>query len=170
MKKNSVLVKQVLVGILTAGALVFGFSSCSDEDIMANESMNPEMEREYDGPALETYGLSYMDFITDNDIQILDADTTQLSISKALADKLGIQTFVGHPMGILHDIDHDSYMRKATREKLVGDRYILDVVPATLVEVLKGQELKLSTDLYVNQDAEQTRTRAAELNIPEYAT
>lgn len=169
MKKNSVMVKQVLTGILTAGALVFGFASCSDEDIMANESINPEMEREYDGPALETYGLSYMDFITDNDIMILDADTTQLSISKALADKLGIQSFVGHPMGILHDIDHDSYMRKATKEKLVGDRYILDVVPATLAEVLKGQEMRLSTDLYVNQDAEQTRTRAAELNIPEYA-
>lgn len=72
-------------------------------------------------------------------------------------------------MGILHDIDHDSYMRKSIREKLVGDRYILDVVPASLAEVLKGQEMKLSTDLFVNQNAEQTRTRAAELNIPEYA-
>ena len=80
-KKN--LVKQVLMSILTAGifSFSFGFASCSDEDVLTNEGMNPEMEQTYDGPALETYGLSYMDFITENDIQILDADTTQLSIS-----------------------------------------------------------------------------------------
>ena len=79
-KKN--LVKQVLMSILTAGvfSFSFGFASCSDEDMLTNEGMNPEMEQAYDSPALETYGLSYMDFITENDIQILDGSPKRLPL------------------------------------------------------------------------------------------
>ena len=163
------MVKSVLMSMFTAGALVFGFSSCSDEDVMANESMNPEMEQTYNGPALKSLGLNFQDFNNEGDVQILDADTTQISVSKAFADKLGIESFAGHPLGIRQSMEEDAYMCKATRQRLVGDRYILDVAPCSLAELLNGQDVRLSSDLFVNQDAGQTRTRAAELNIPEYS-
>ena len=169
MKKNSVMVKQVFMSILTAGIFSFSFSSCSQDDILISGGLNSEMESEYSGPALGSYGLNFQDFIQAGDVQILDADTTQIAVSKAFADKIGIKSFPGHPMGIRQSNEEDAYMCKATRQKLVGDRYIIDVAPCSMAELLKGQKFNMSSDLYVNTDPEKTRTRAAELNIPEYA-
>jgi hypothetical protein len=170
-KKN--LVKSMLMSILTAGifSFSFAFTACSDDDIMISESTNPEMEQEYNGPLLEPYGLSFYDYVTDEDVTILNADTTEISVSKALADKLGIESFVGHPMGIWDHPEHRAYLRRATSEKLEGDRYILKVIDSSIAEVLSGtdKEYKLSTELYVNTDPASTRTRAAENNTPEFA-
>ena len=168
MKKNSILVKLVLMSTLTVGTM-FGFTACSDDSDLMNDSANAALEKDYNGPALAPLGLSFQDFITPNDVQILNADTTQISVSKALAEKLGIKSFDGHPMGIWQNMEDDSYMRKAVREQLVGDRYILNVVPASLAELLNGQSVRLSSDLYVNTDAQSVRSRAASENIPEYA-
>ncbi|MBO7128520.1 MAG: hypothetical protein J6W05_01950 [Prevotella sp.] len=168
MKKNSILVKLVLMSTLTVGTM-FGFTACSDDSDLMKDSANAALEKDYNGPALAPLGLSFQDFITPNDVQILNADTTQISVSKALAEKLGIKSFVGHPMGIWQNMEDDSYMRKAVREQLVGDRYILNVVPASLAELLNGQSVRLSSDLYVNTDAQSVRSRAASENIPEYA-
>ena len=168
-KKN--LVKSMFMNILTAGIFVFAFTACSDDDILTDEVVNPEMEQEYNGPLLEPYGLSFYDFETTGDVTILNADTTQISVSKALADKLGIQSFIGHPMGIWDNPEHRAYLRRATSEKLEGDRYILNVIQSSIAEVLAGndKEYQLSTEVYVNTDPVSTRTRAAENNTPEYA-
>ena len=170
-KKN--LVKLALMSTLTAGIMSFSFAltSCSDDDILANEVMPPEMGQEYNGPLQEPYGLSFYDFETTEDVTILNADTTQISVSKALADKMGIQSFLGHPMGIWDNPEHRAYLRRATKEKLEGDRYILQVIPSSIAEVLAGndKEYQLSTELYVNNDPASTRTRAAENNTSEFA-
>ena len=170
-KKN--LVKLALMSTLTAGIMSFSFAltSCSDDDILGNEVVPPEMGQEYDGPLQEPYGLSFYDFETTEDVTILNADTTQISVSKALADKMGIQSFLGHPMGIWDNPEHRAYLRRATKEKLEGDRYILQVIPSSIAEVLAGndKEYQLSTELYVNNDPASTRTRAAENNTSEFA-
>ena len=98
------------------------------------------MEQEYNGPLQEPYGLSFYDFETTEDVTILNADTTQISVSKALADKMGIQSFLGHPMGIWDNPEHRAYLRRATKEKLEGDRYILQVIPSSIAEVLAGND------------------------------
>ena len=171
-KKN--LVKQVLMSIVTAGIFSFSFSlaSCSDDELVDNGlGVETSHEQDYNGPLLEPYGLSFYDFETTEDVMILNADTTQISVSKALADKLGIQSFLGHPMGIWDNPEHRAYLRRATKEKLEGDRYILNVIPSSIAEVLTGndREYQLSTELYVNTDPATTRTRALENNTPEYA-
>ena len=170
-KKN--LVKSMLMSVVTAGIFSFSFvfTSCNDDDILENGVTPPDMEQEYNGPLQEPYGLSFYDFVTSNDVTILNADTTQISISKALADKMGIQSFLGHPMGIWDHPEHRAYLRRATKEKLEGDRYILQVIPSSIAEVLTGndKEYKLSTELYVNTDPASTRTRAIENNTPEFA-
>lgn len=101
---------------------------------------------------------------------ILNADTTEISVSKDLADKLGIATFVNHPLGIWHQINQLPYARKATAEKLVGDRYILTVEPATLAELIGEKEVQLNTGLYVNNDIQEGAiTRAGGVDMPAYA-
>ena len=161
MKKNSMMVKQVLMSILTAGVFSFGFTSCNKDDIPMNEeSIAPVEEiKALDGEEgiKKPIGLVYKDFITPNDVQILNADTTEIAISKALADKLGINDFVSHPMGIWQSQDERAYLRKPTAQRLVNDQYILTVVPSGLGEVLVGQDYELSTSIYVNPNASSTR-------------
>ena len=170
-KKN--LVSSMLMSVATAGIFSFSFvfTSCNDDEILENAELAPGMEQEYNGPLLEPYGLSFYDFVTGNDVIVLNADTTEISVNKALADKLGIESFLGHPMGIWDHPEHRAYLRRATKEKLEGDRYILHVTQSSIAEVLAGndKEIKMSTELYVNTDPASTRTRALENNTPEYA-
>ena len=167
-KKN--LAKQVLMSIAAAGIFTFSFSSCSDETESLNAGVNDQQAP--DGAhteLLEAYGLTYQNFDNPDDVVIVDADTTQLSISKAYAEKMGITSFVNHPMGIWHKMENLPYIRKATAEKLIGDRYIVDVVPATVAEIMGDKKVNLQTDIYVNNDVAKVHTRAANSNIPEYA-
>ena len=168
MKTKKFLVKSMFMNILTAGIFAFAFAACSDDLEMGN---NPYGETQSQGKEtlLEAYGLTYQTFIDENDVQILDKDTTQLSISKAYADKLGITSFVNHPMGIWHNQSQLPYIRKAIAEQLVNGRYIVSVKPATLAEVIGDKKVNLQTDIYVNNNPSSVSTRAAGNNIPEYA-
>jgi hypothetical protein len=173
MKKISVMVKQVLMSTLTAGtfafAMAFGFTSCTDETDSMSDNNNTQAPEGAKTELLEAYGLTFQNFINADDVVILDADTTKLSISKAYADKMGITSFVNHPMGIWQKMGCVPYIRKATGEELVGDRFIVDVVPATVAEVVGDKSVNLQTNIYVNNDASAVKTRAAGNNIPEYA-
>ena len=66
---------------------------CSDDD---DSSMGGQGGQEMtDTTAIS---LTYHHFIASDDVIILDADTTWISVSKALADKLGITHFAGRPL------------------------------------------------------------------------
>ena len=160
MKKMTVLVKQVLMSTLTAGMFAMSFTACSDNDELLPESNVADNSKETAakiGNSVQPIGLIYNDFITPNDVQIMNADTTQIAISKALADKKGITSFLGRPMGIKQSLEEIPYLRRAIKEELVGDRYILTVVPAGVAEVLAGQQVELNTGIYINPDAAKTR-------------
>ena len=159
-KKN--LVKSMFMNILTAGIFSFGFAftACSADDDLSNEysaDNSQEITAVDDEGLKRPVGLVYKDFITSNDVQILNADTTEIAVSKALADKLKIKDFVSRPMGIWQSLDERAYLRRATAQKLVGDKYILTVVRSGLGEVLMGQDYELSTSIFVNPNAGTTR-------------
>ena len=165
MKAKKILVNTMFKNILTAGALAFVmafvFTACSDE--LANDNSEPEageVPAGADTRLLEAYGLMYTDFNNEDDVQILNADTTEIAVSKQLAQKLGITSFVGHPMGIWQAVDQLPYARKATEERLVGNTYILKVQTATVAELIGEKDAQLSTALYVNNEP-QALTRAA---------
>ncbi len=159
------LTSTVLMSIFVAVSVMF--TSCSDEDLSIGGSGAPEGA---DTALLEAYGLTFENFITENDVQILNADTTEISVSKALADKLGIESFVGHPLGIWHEMSQLPYARKAVAEKLAGDRYILTVKPASVAEMVGDKKVTLNTGLYVNPNAQDGGvTRADGLDMPGYA-
>ena len=100
MKKYSVMVKQVLMSTLTAVMIAVPFTSCSDEmEVEAQAPAAPQTQQadvqanQFPAPL----GLKYDEFVTSNDVEILNADTTEIAISKALVDKKGITSFVGTP-------------------------------------------------------------------------
>ena len=138
------------------------FTACSSDDDAPKNDPNVIIAGEND-PLGKPIGLVYTDFLTPNDVTH-NADTTELSISKALADKKGITNFVNRPMGIWDDQQHRSYLRRATEQRLVGDRYVLKVVRSSVAEVTAGQEVQLNTKLYYNPGRMVTRgglTRAS---------
>ena len=165
MKTTKYLVSTMFRNIFTAGAVAFamiiGFTACSDDLVDdSSESKGDEIPVGADTRLLEAYGLMYNDFENADDVQILNADTTEIAVSKQLADKLGITSFVGHPMGIWQGIDQLPYARKATEERLVGDYYILKVQTATVAELIGDKSAQLSTSVYVNNEPK-ALTRAA---------
>ena len=172
MKKMTVMVKQVLMSTLTAGtfafAATFGFTACSDE-LESNAPADNIPAEAGDYSQYEPYGLTYQNFVSENDVQILNTDTTEIAVSKKLADKLGIKSFVNHPLGIWQGIDQLPYARKAKEEHLEGDMYILTVVPATVAELVGDKMAMLNTSIYVNDDAQAVQTRAAGDGIPEFS-
>lgn len=166
MKTMKNLVKMMLMSVATAATVLF--TACSDDLGEMTTSNNPQPANA-DAALLEAYGLTFENFDNVDDVIILDADTTQLSVSKAYAEKMGITSFVNHPMGIWHAMEQLPYIRKATAQELVGDRYILTVVPATVAEIIGDKQVNLQTDIYVNNDPSAVQTRAAGANLPEYA-
>jgi len=164
------LVKSMFMNILTAGIFATALTACNDDLEGMNANADDQQVPEGAKTELhEAYGLTFKNFDNEDDVVIVDADTTQLSISRAYAEKMGITSFVNHPMGIWHRVQNLPYIRKATAEKIVGDRFIVDVVPATLAEIMGDKKVNLQTDIYVNPDAGSVKTRAAGSNMPEYA-
>lgn len=152
---------------LFAATIAVSFTACTDNFMAENDQV---ANAEAQGELLEAYGLTYQDFTSSSDVVILNADTTEISVSKDLADKLGIKSFVNHPLGIWHQIEQLPYARKAIAEELVGDRYILTVEPATLAELIGDSEVQLNTDLYVNNNIQEgATTRAGGIDMPAYA-
>lgn len=155
--------------LLVSISSTFTFTSCKDDVIEDNKKTNAVLTRGADGQgAKKTYGLTFKNFVTPTDVRILNADTTEISVNKALAEKLGITTFTGHAMGIWDDMSHLPYARKATAEKLVGDRYILTVVPATFAEIVGDNKVSITTAAYFNPNVQGGQTRAG-LELPDYA-
>ena len=164
MKKISVLVKQVLMSTLTAGMFAVSFTACSDDSDLMSENNAADNGFIAGGSQLQKpIGLVYTDFINSNDVQILNADTTIISVNKAYADKMGITNFVNHPMGIWQSYKELAYLRRATTQRLEGDKYILNVVPSDLAEIVQDGEVKISTGLYLNP-SKAASTRSANSN------
>ena len=109
MKTKKNLVNKMFMNILTAGtfavAMTFGLTACSDELENNGAAADNASAEAGDYSQFEPYGLTYQNFVSENDVQILNADTTEIAVSKKLADKLGITSFVNHPLGIWQAID-----------------------------------------------------------------
>lgn len=161
-------ITKATAAFMFAATFAVAFTACTD-DLMP-ETGQPAPADEPHGKLMEAYGLTYQDFDSAADVVILNADTTEISVSKTLADKLGITSFVNHPLGIWHEISQLPYARKATAEQLVGDRYILTVEPATLAELIGERQVTLNTGFYVNDQVQQGAvTRAGGIDMPDYA-
>ena len=164
MKKFKTIAAMLLLSISST----ITFTSCQDDTEDINNQFKAPANPGTLTDQVKAYGLTYHNFVNKNDVSILNSDTTEISVNKALAEKLGITSFKNHPMGIWDDQSHLPYARKATEEKLVGDRYILKVVPATLAELIGENKVTLNTAAYFNPNVQGGQTRAG-IEMPEYA-
>ena len=133
--KTTISFKRFAATMLMSLCGMFTITSCQD-DAIEPKNNNADVTRSGEQKLKEAYGLSFENFVTENDVKILNADTTEISINKALAEKLGITSFKYHPIGIWDKKSHLPYARKAMEEKIVGDRFILKVKPATVAEMI----------------------------------
>ncbi len=153
-------VSSLVVAILLSACVVTG---CSDDESTYNNDEDPV--ETVDSTAVS---LTYHNFTANDDVLILDADTTQISVSKALAEKLGIKHFNGRPMAIWQKVSRLPFIRRATSERIDGDRYILTVdKSASLADVLPNTEASLDTKMFVNPNAASAYTRAGGSNLVE---
>ena len=116
------------------------FTSCQDDILDDNKQKTaPESAQK---ALMEAYGLTFENFVTPNDVQILNADTTEISVNKALAEKLGITSFVNHPLGIWDAKNHMPYARKATAERQSGVSMYISQSPTTGKHATYQSDLK----------------------------
>lgn len=68
MKKNSVLVKKVLMSIVTAVVFAFGFTACTDDALDSPQAPNEAEQagQSSSGEVLEAYGLTWHNFDKDD--------------------------------------------------------------------------------------------------------
>jgi hypothetical protein len=158
--------KAIAAMLLLSISSTITFTSCQDDTLDDNKQKTaPESAQK---ALMEAYGLTFENFVTPNDVQILNADTTEISVNKALAEKLGITSFVNHPLGIWDAKSHMPYARKASGERLIGDRYILTVGSTTVAELIGNKKVTLNTSVYVNPNVTGNQTRAG-IDMPSYA-
>lgn len=113
--------------------------------------------------------LTYHHFTASDDVIILNADTTRIAVSKALADKMGITRFSGRPMAVWQKVNSLPYIRRVTSEMLDNGRYVLTVdKSASLADVLpEDAEINFDTKIHVNHQAAKAWTRAGGTNAVE---
>ena len=93
MRKN---ILWMIAAILFCNLMAVSLTACSSSDDDSSSGGNPEEEK----PDTTILSLTYHNFITPNDVTILDSDTMKLSVSKALIDKMGATQLKGRRLAV----------------------------------------------------------------------
>ena len=96
--------------------------------------------------------MTYQDFITPDDVQLLTSDTTSISVSKAYAEKMGITDFDDRAVTIWRTIGTVPFVRIITGSKTEKDEIILTTVKGEFCDMFENLDVSLETSLYVNRD------------------
>lgn len=114
---------------------------------------------------LVPFAMSYVDFITPNDVQILSADTTSISVSKEFANKMGIEYFKDRAVTIWRTIGTVPFIRIITNVQENKNEIILTTKRGEFSDMFEDLDASLVTDLYVNRNnvaSRSTRNSAGE--------
>ena len=133
--------------IIMAMAMVV-MSACEKDDVL------PEPTPE----DLTPFAMTYVDFITPNDVQILSADTTRISVSSAYAKKVGIKYFKDRAVTIWRTIGTAPFIRIITDAQENNGEIILTTKRGEFCDMFTDVEMSLVSDLYVNRDYVASRT------------
>ena len=125
------------------------------------ETIEPEPKPE----DLVPFAMTYVDFITPNDVQILSSDTTRISVSSAYAKKMGIKYFKDRAVTIWRTIGTVPFIRIITDAQENNGEIILTTKRGEFSDMFENLDASLVTDLYVNRNyvaSRSTRNRAGE--------
>ena len=133
--------------IMAIGMVVM--TACEKED-PANADPSPEN--------LAPFAMTYVDFITPTDVQILSEDTTSISVSKEFAQKMGIEVFKNRAVTIWRTIGTVPFIRIITDARESNGEIILTTKRGEFSDMFENLEASLVSDLYVNHDYAASRT------------
>ena len=146
--------KFIKFSIIMAIAMVV-MSACEKDDVL------PEPQPE----DLVPFAMTYVDFITPNDVQILSSDTTRISVSSAYAKKMGIKYFKDRAVTIWRTIGTVPFIRIITDAQENNGEIILTTKRGEFSDMFENLDASLVTDLYVNRNyvaSRSTRNSAGE--------
>ena len=130
----------------TGLTLAFLFTACSDDN-----------DRIYEPPVSfsdKPIVLSYDTYIEDTDVQILNNDTTQISVSRNYLNAIGADFEARNadtiPVAIWRTIDTAPFVRNVVAFQEQGDRLILTSVPGDIADVLPNCDVNLDSKIYVD--------------------
>ena len=122
-----------------------------------NAPVDPDSQPEKKAPLVMTF----QDFITPDDVQLISSDTTSISVSAAFAKKMGIKEFNDRPVTIWRSIGTVPFVRIITGSKVEKDKIILTTIKGEFSDMFENLDMSLETSLYVNKDYEsKVATRA----------
>ena len=128
----------------------FALSACTKDD--GEDTRIPETS---------PFVMTYDDFISPNDVQIVSSDTTCITVSKAYADKMGIRDFKNRAVTIWRSIGTIPFVRIIKDVQTSKDVITLTTVKGELSDMFTDLDIMLESDLYVNRNFQPTKgTRA----------
>ena len=124
MRKNSLF---FLIGLMMSCIVSASLPACSGSD--SDDSLKPappaptptpEPTEDDDNSIIS---LTFHNFATPNDVTILNSDTTQISVSKALAEKMGIKKFDNRRLAVWQKVSRLPFYRGIVSAQQSGDRH-----------------------------------------------
>lgn len=96
--------------------------------------------------------MTYQDFITPDDVQIMTSDTTKISVSSEYAAKLGVTDFSNRAVTIWRTIGTVPFVRIITSAKAENGKIVLNTVRGEFCDMFENLDVTLETDLFVNRN------------------
>ena len=96
--------------------------------------------------------MTYEDFITPDDVTILNSDTTKIAVSSSYAAKLGVTDFSNRAVTIWRTIGTIPFIRIITSAKVEKDRVVLTTERGEFCDMFENLDVSLETDLFINRD------------------
>lgn len=115
----------------------------------------------------EYYVFVHDTFDEDDDVQIISADTTIISVSKDYINKLGYKFNASEaepiPVTIWKSINTAPFIRNIIATEDDGDRMILTTKPGDIGDVFGDAEINLDTKIYIDHSQPEAVTRSGML-------
>lgn len=140
-----------------------GFTACSDDGEALPGGGEPDAASE------DTIGIvfSYDKFLTPEDVEIVSADTTVISVSRAFVESQEIAVEAGKAVCIWRTIDTEPFIRIITGVADNGSKLTLTTKPGDMGEMWNNLDIKMDTELYVDESAQTPRRRSRAANAVE---
>lgn len=131
------------------------FISCSNDEVGPGAG-NQEVTH---ADSTTIVSLIYENFTSKDQVVILNADSTKISVSNDLLKKVNVSEVKrGNFVSVWQGLDLDPFYLRATNVQVADGRTIIEGSRSTAFEAFPNMEFKLSTDIYYNSSRPETRS------------
>ena len=138
--------KKILMAFFAITA--FFYASCSGDD--SSSSVGDAAAGEYTmDDSTKVLAYTYSRFLSDNDVKIVDEDTTRLSVDTAFANKVeeGLPS-VANVIAVWDDLKNAPYYVRVKKVQKKEGRLLIDVDKATVLDALPDGDFEFSSEIF----------------------